>query len=66
MKTVYINRVYSKSEFQAMRRALLSQDMPIVKIENGYEMVNKNGVLLLKAMNGNNSYLVRMVDNLFA
>ena len=66
MNINYISRIFSKPEFQVMRKALLSQDMPIVKIDNGYEMINKNGVLLLRAMNGRNGYLVRMVDNLFA
>ena len=62
----YVSRVFSKSEFQNMRRALLEQDMPIVKIDNGYEMKSSRGVLLLRAMNGTNSYLVRMLDGLFA
>ena len=62
-----ISRVWSKSEFQKMRQDLRKQGFDVARTAdgNGYELQTAKGLLLLKAMNGRNTYLVRQVADLF-
>lgn len=54
-----------------MIKAIRSGGLKVKKIDGGYICKaigpdQKEAIELFKAMNGNNNYLVRMVDNLFA
>ena len=67
----YITKVLPKREVQNMIKAIRSSGLKVKKIDGGYicKAVNpdqKEPITVFKAMHGNNSYLVRMVDNLFA
>ena len=54
---------------QQMIKGLRASGLKVKKIDGGYicKAINwKNEpITIFKAMNGNNNYLVRMVDNLF-
>ena len=60
-----ITRIVSKKETQKMIKALRDAGFPVQKLDAGYQLVTKDDVTLFKAMNGNNGYLVRMVEDLF-
>ena len=55
-------RIWSKPQTQQVFKQLRAEGLTVNKINNGYEVVNDNNVLFLKAMNGTNSYLIRSVD----
>jgi hypothetical protein len=57
-------RIWSKPETQAVFKDLRAMGLTVTKITGGYEVTNPNNVLILKAMNGKNSYLIRAVDTL--
>jgi len=57
-----VTRIWSKPQTQQVFKQLRAEGLTVNKINNGYEVVNDNNVLFLKAMNGTNSYLVRSVD----
>jgi hypothetical protein len=59
-------RIWSKKVTQSVLKDFRDSGLVVTKISNGYEVTNKNDVLLLKALNGNNSYLIRAVDFLLA
>ena len=53
-----------------MIKGLRSSGLKVNKIEGGYickaiSPDQKEPITVFKAMNGNNNYLVRMIDNLF-
>ena len=54
--------IWSKPQTQQVFKQLRAEGLTVNKINNGYEVVNDNNVLFLKAMNGTNSYLIRSVD----
>ena len=60
-----IARVIDKQTVQLMLKGLREAGLTVKKLDNGYECIS-NGTLLLRAMNGRNSYLVRMQEDLFA
>ena len=60
------SHVWSKPQFQSIKRDMVRGGFPFTKLDAGYECRMPNGKLLLKAMNGRNTYLVRHVTNLFA
>ena len=67
----YITKVLPKREVQNMIKVIRSGGLKVKKIDGGYICKaigpgQKEPVEVFKAMSGNNSYLVRMVDNLFA
>jgi hypothetical protein len=66
----YITRVLPKREVQNMIKAIRSSGLKVKKIDGGYickAISHENKPIeIFKAMHGNNGYLVRMVDNLFA
>jgi hypothetical protein len=66
--TETVSHVWTKPMMQQVRRDFKRQGLNITKTEdgNGYELKLPNGLLLLKAMNGSQGYLVRHVYNLFA
>jgi hypothetical protein len=51
---------------QQILKDLRAVGITVNKVNSGYEAVNKNNVLLLRAMNGHNSYLVSAVDFILA
>jgi len=57
-----VTRIWSKPQTQQVFKQLRAEGLTVNKISNGYEVVNDNNVLFLKAMNGTNSYLIRSVD----
>lgn len=57
-----VTRIWSKKVTQSVLKDFRNAGLIVTKIPSGYEVTNKNGVLLLQAMNGNNSYLIRGVD----
>ena len=59
-----VSRIWSKPQAQRVFKQLRADGLTVNKINNGYEVVNDNNVLLLQALNGNSSYLVRGVDTL--
>ena len=59
-----VTRIWSKPQTQQVFKQLRAEGLTVNKINNGYEVVNDNNVLLLQAMNGNNSYLIRGIDTL--
>lgn len=61
----HISRIATKPDTQAMIKALRQSGFTVDKLDGGYECKSTGGVMLFKAMVGTNSYLVRMVDNLF-
>ena len=65
----YETKLLAKSTVQEMIKGLRSSGLKVKKIDGGYvcKAINwKNEpITIFKAMNGNNNYLVRMVDNLF-
>ena len=66
----YESKILSKPTVQAMIKGLRASGLKVKKIEGGYVCTalhpeHKESVTVFKAMNGNNSYLVRMVANLF-
>ena len=65
MKPKYISRILQKPDVQQMLKALRKAGLEVDKSDSGYTVKNKNGVLLFRAMNGRNNYLVRMVADLF-
>ncbi len=66
MKPKYTSRILQKPDVQQMLKALRKAGLEVDKSAMGYTVKNKNGVLLFRAMNGRNDYLVRMVPDLFA
>lgn len=64
MKIKYISRVIQKKIVQDMIKTLREAGLCVEKINGGYECDVK-GVMVFKAMNGSNGYLVRMADDLF-
>lgn len=68
MKITMISRVYTKTQVQAMLKALRPMRIfSVEKVSMGYEVkLKKSNQLVFKAMHGRNSYLVRHADNLFA
>ena len=61
-----VTRMWSKKETQHMLQDMREQGLTVKKTATGYDLIAPNGSLLLRAATGNNSYLLRMVDNLFA
>ena len=61
-----VTRMWSKKETQHMLQDMREQGLTVNKTAIGYDLLAPNGSLLLRAANGNSSYLLRMVDNLFA
>ena len=66
----YQSRILPKSTVQQMIKGLRSSGLKVKKIDGGYickaiSPEQSEPITLFKAMNGNNNYLVRMVDNLF-
>jgi len=61
-----VTRIWTKPQTQQTLKDLRAAGLTVNKVANGYEAVNDNNVLFLKAMNGNNSYLIRAVDFLLA
>lgn len=66
----YQTELLSKSTVQAMIKGLRSSGLKVNKIDGGYickavSPDQKEPVTVFRAMQGNNNYLVRMVDNLF-
>ena len=59
-------RIWSKKVTQSILKDFRNAGLIVTKIPSGYEVTNKNGVLFLQAMNGNNSYLIRAVDFVLA
>ena len=59
-----VSRIWSKPQAQRVFKQLRAGGLTVNKINNGYEVVNDNNVLLLQAMNGSSSYLVRGIDTL--
>lgn len=59
------SRLWPKRAFQDMLTDVRRQGLTVTKLDGGYEMTNNNGVLLLRAMQGNNGYLVRAIADLF-
>ena len=57
-----VTRIWSKPQTQQVFKQLRAEGLTVNKINNGYEVINDNNVLFLKAMNGTNSYLIRSVD----
>ena len=57
-----VTRIWTKPQTQQVFKQLRAEGLTVNKINNGYEVVNDNNVLFLKAMNGTNSYLIRSVD----
>tara|TARA_S200002703_G_C3645906_1_gene198252 strand:+ start:104 stop:310 length:207 start_codon:yes stop_codon:yes gene_type:complete len=68
MNITMVSRIYTKPQVQAMLKALRqAQIFSVEKVRMGYEVKHtKSGLLVFKAINGRNSYLVRHADNLFA
>jgi hypothetical protein len=66
MKPKYISRILQKPDVQQMLKALRKAGLEVDKSDSGYTVKNKNGVLLFRAMNGRQNYLVRMISDLFA
>ena len=67
----YQTKILSKPTVQQMIKGLRSSGLKVKKIDGGYickaiSPDQKEPITVFKAMNGNNNYLVRMVDNLFA
>jgi len=64
-----IARVVEKKEVQKMLAALREAGLKVNKLNGGYEVkaygIDKVEVVVFKAINGRDNYLVRMVDNLF-
>lgn len=66
----YQTKILPKSTVQAMIKGLRSSGLKVKKIDGGYickavSPEQKEPITVFKAMNGNNNYLVRMIDNLF-
>tara|TARA_R110000787_G_scaffold185273_1_gene297065 strand:- start:395 stop:604 length:210 start_codon:yes stop_codon:yes gene_type:complete len=66
----YQSRILPKSTVQQMIKGLRSSGLKVKKIEGGYickaiSPDQAEPITVFKAMNGNNNYLVRMIDNLF-
>ena len=66
----YQSRILPKSTVQQMIKGLRSSGLKVNKVEGGYickaiSPDQKEPITVFKAMNGNNNYLVRMIDNLF-
>tara|TARA_R100000008_G_scaffold83897_2_gene70003 strand:+ start:556 stop:747 length:192 start_codon:yes stop_codon:yes gene_type:complete len=61
-----ISRILDKKTVQLMLKGLREAGLTVKKLDNGYECIAHDGTLLFRAMNGRNSYLVRMQDDLFA
>ena len=59
------SHVWSKPQFQAIKRDMVKGGFPFTKLDSGYECRTPKGKLILKAMSGHNGYLVRHVTNLF-
>tara|TARA_R110000782_G_scaffold252170_1_gene339900 strand:- start:45 stop:254 length:210 start_codon:yes stop_codon:yes gene_type:complete len=66
----YKSRILPKRTVQQMIKGLRSSGLKVKKIEGGYickaiSPDQSEPITVFKAMNGNNNYLVRMIDNLF-
>jgi hypothetical protein len=66
----YQSRILPKSTVQQMIKGLRSSGLRVKKIDGGYickaiSPEQSEPITVFKAMNGNNNYLVRMIDNLF-
>jgi hypothetical protein len=66
----YQSRILPKSTVQQMIKGLRSSGLKVKKIDGGYickaiSPEQSEPITVFKAMNGNNNYLVRMIDNLF-
>tara|TARA_R110001606_G_scaffold186161_1_gene333595 strand:+ start:770 stop:979 length:210 start_codon:yes stop_codon:yes gene_type:complete len=66
----YQSRILPKSTVQQMIKGLRSSGLKVKKIDGGYickaiSQEQSEPITVFKAMNGNNNYLVRMIDNLF-
>tara|TARA_R110002020_G_scaffold474368_1_gene705495 strand:+ start:112 stop:327 length:216 start_codon:yes stop_codon:yes gene_type:complete len=57
-----VTRIWTKPQAQQVFKQLRAVGLTVNKSNNGYEVVNDNNVLFLKATNGTNSYLIRAVD----
>jgi len=66
----YQTRLLSKPTVQDMIKGIRASGLKVNKIDGGYvckAISHENKPIeIFKAMHGNNGYLVRMVDNLFA
>jgi len=67
----YETKILAKPTVQEMIKALRSSGLKVKKIDGGYVCKaispdQKEPITVFRAMHGNNNYLVRMVDNLFA
>jgi len=66
----YETKILSKPTVQQMIKGLRASGLNVKKIDGGYickavSPDQKEPITVFKAMNGNNNYLVRMVNNLF-
>jgi hypothetical protein len=63
----YQSRILPKSTVQQMIKGLRSSGLKVKKIEGGYicKAISPDQAEPITVMNGNNNYLVRMIDNLF-
>ena len=67
----YQTRLLSKPTVQDMNKGIRASGLKVKKIDGGYickavSPDQNEPITIFKAMHGNNGYLVRMVDNLFA
>lgn len=60
-----ITKIWAKKETQTTLAALRRHGYQVEKINSGYCVTHPNGTQVLKAMNGNNGYLVRYDERLF-
>ena len=59
-----ISRIIAKKDTQEMIKALRAAGLTVTRLDSGYECYH-NEKLVFKAMQGNNGYLVRMLEGLF-
>ena len=59
------SRIWTKAQTQSTIKAMRDAGYTVNKINSGYECII-NGETILKAMIGNNGYLVRYANDLFA
>lgn len=63
--TNMVARVWTKPQTQQAIRALRAAGAPVTKLSAGYEIKDKDGNIVFKAMNGTNGYLIMHHKDLF-
>jgi len=63
-KMPVISKVIMKRDFQSILKTLKDSGFTVTKLDAGYT-VHNDRVLVLKAMQGSQGYLVRMFEHLF-